>query len=92
MSEKFLDAAQISAVVQEMCREAVSQRVGADRRIQTHSLQILVELAANRATAESTAVLVQEERKFGAACAGRGAELRISLEQFHVTIDRAECV
>lgn len=92
MSEEFLHASQIGAIIQEVCGEAVTKCVRADRGIQADGLEVLIELAANGATAESATVFVQEEREFRTSGPCRGTELRICLEQFHVAVDCAEGV
>src|SRR6266404_431613 len=62
MAQQLLHAAEVRAVVEQVRGEAMPQRVRADRRVQADLLEVLVELAADRARAEAAAVLVHEER------------------------------
>ena len=81
VAEQFLDAAQVGAVVEQVRREAVTQRVRADSRVEAGRDQILVELAPDGAGAEGFAVLVEED------AAGRGAlALGLRAAEFEVAL------
>ena len=78
MAQQLLHAAQVGAVVQQVRREAVTQRVRADARVEAGLHEVLVELAADRAGAQRLAVLVQEDAAARAAVCSCGVERRAS--------------
>ena len=45
VSQKFLHGAEIRPVVEQMCGERMSERVGADIRIQAGAVEVLADLA-----------------------------------------------
>jgi len=69
VAEQLLHAAQVGAVVQQVRREAVTQRVRADPGIEAGLHEVFVELAAHRAGAERFAVLVEEDASLVGALA-----------------------
>ena len=65
MAEQLLDGTEIRAVVQQMCSEGVTQGVRTDGRIEADLLEILADLASNRAGGDPCVLLVHEQRHVG---------------------------
>ena len=94
VAEQFLNRTQVRAVVQEVCREGVPQGVRADLWIQPRFFKVLVELAADRAGAETAAIFINKQRD---VCVGhrlltqRGKSL-VRFEEREVVADRGHGV
>ena len=73
MAQKFLDAADVGSVIQQVRGETVAQAVRAGLRIEPGLGEILPEQSAHAADVEARAVLVEENRIALAAAARPGA-------------------
>src|SRR3954470_7454617 len=96
MPEQLLDGSQIRAVVEQVRREAVTQRVRADPGIEAGVHEVLVELSADAARAERLAVLVEEASASVRAlltAAVEGAQVEVALHRLdRLRSDRREAV
>jgi len=64
VSEQLLDGAQVSPPVEQVGREAMTQRVWARRRAQAEPGQVVLEEAADAPGREPVAVAIEEDRSF----------------------------
>src|SRR3989442_1718516 len=83
VAQKLLHAAKVSAVVEQVRREAVTQRMGADARIEAGGDEIFVEFAADTSCTQRSTMFIQEHapRHWLVILPLGGAEFEILLER-----------